>query len=58
MGIRGILYDIEGVSHVETNVEAHVVTITFDKTKTSAAKMAEILGKKGYPVIGEPRFLK
>ena len=58
MGIRGILYDIEGVSHVEANVEAHVVTITFDKTKTSAAKMSEALGKGGHPVIGEPQFLK
>ena len=58
MGIRGILYDLEGVSHVETNVEAHVVTITFDRTKTSAAKMSEALAEKGFPVIGEPRFLK
>jgi copper chaperone CopZ len=41
---------LEGVSDVETDMNAHTLTVGFDDETTSLNKIVEALGKMGYTV--------
>jgi len=40
------------------NARSFTVTVTFDNKKTSVDKIIEKLTKGGYPVSGEPQWVK
>jgi len=49
---------VKGVLKTKTDLEKHTATITFDDTKTSLEKIKEKLADDGYPVIGQPKWIK
>ena len=56
--IRSILTSIEGVLEYNLHAKSFTVTVTFDNKKTSVDKIIERLSKGGYPVSGNPRWVK
>ncbi|MBW1672378.1 MAG: hypothetical protein JRF06_00765 [Deltaproteobacteria bacterium] len=56
--IRSILTSIEGILRYELHAISFTVIITFDDTKTSVEKIIEKLSRGGYPVSGDPRWVK
>ena len=56
--IRSILTNIEGVLKYNLYTKSFTVTVTFDDTKTNVEKIIEHLSKGGYPVLGEPQWIK
>ena len=53
-----ILNGISGVSKVDTDTEKHTATVTFDSEKTTMEAINKALADGGFPVEGEPTFLK
>ena len=56
--VGSILKGINGVSKVDTDPINHKAIVTFDSEKTSVEKMKKALADGGFPVEGEPQFLK
>lgn len=56
--IRSILAGIEGVLKYDLNAASSTVTVTFHDKKTSVEKIIEKLSKAGYPVSGEPHWVR
>ena len=56
--IRSILTSIEGVLKYNLHTRSFTVTITFDDAKTSVDKIIEQLSRGGYPISGEPQWVK
>ena len=56
--IRSILTSIEGILRYNLFTKSFTVTITFDDTKTSVDKITERLSRGGYPVSGDPQWVK
>jgi thiol-disulfide isomerase/thioredoxin len=48
---------VEGVSGVVTDEEKHLVTVSFDDTKTGPPQIAKALAEGKYPTEGEGRFV-
>jgi len=42
----------------DLNAASSTVTVTFDDKKTSVEKIIEKLSKAGYPVSGEPHWVR
>ena len=53
-----ILKGMSGVSKVDTDVEKHTATVTFDSEKITVEEIKKALADGGFPVEGEPAFLK
>ena len=49
---------MSGVSKVDTDSENHKGTVTFDSEKTTVEAIKKALAGGGFPVEGEPTFLK
>ena len=56
--IRSILTSIEGILRYKLHAKSFTITITFDDKKTSVDKIMERLSRGGYPVSGEPKWVK
>ena len=56
--IRSILTSIEGILKYNLHTKSFTVTITFYDKKTSVEKIIERLSKEGYPVSGDPQWVK
>jgi copper chaperone CopZ len=46
------------VTEVKTDYNQHTAIVTFDDTQTNVPAMRDALAKGGFPVEGEPQFLK
>ena len=53
-----ILSNINGVLEVDTDPANHTATVTFNVKKTDVDAIKKALGDGGFPVEGEPCFLK
>jgi len=53
-----ILSNINGVLNVDTGPANHTATVTFNVKKTDVEALKKALDDGGFPVEGEPRFLK
>ena len=49
---------MSGVSKVDTDTEKHTATVTFDSEKITVDGIKKALAAGGFPVEGEPTFLK
>jgi copper chaperone CopZ len=49
---------MSGVSKVDTDSENHTATLIFDSEKTTVEVIKKALAGGGFPVEGEPTFLK
>ena len=56
--IRSILTNMEGILRYNLFTKSFTVTVTFDDTKTNVEKIVEQLSKGGYPVLGDPQWVK
>ena len=56
--VGAILNGISGVSKVDTDSEKHTATMTFDSEKTTVEAIKKALTDGGFPVEGEPTYLK
>ena len=48
---------MDGVKKVDANYFSHLTTVTFDEKKVSIDEMKEALGKQGFHVQGEPKYI-
>jgi len=48
--IRGALAPIQGIRHLDVNITAKQVRVTYDETQIAIGRMKEILQQAGYPV--------
>ena len=56
--IRSILTNMEGILRYNLHTKSFTVTVKFDDKKTSVEKIIEKLSKGGYPISGEPQWVK
>ena len=56
--IRSILTSIEGILKYNLHTKSFTATIIFDDKKTSIDKIIEKLSRGGYPVSGDPQWVK
>ena len=50
MAVTKALDKLEGVDDVDVNLGKKAVTVSFDSSKVSVAKIGETLAEEGYPV--------
>jgi copper chaperone len=48
--IREALTSVKGIQHLDVNITAKQVRVTYDETQVATEKMKEILRQEGYPV--------
>ena len=53
-----ILSNINGVLEIDTDPVNHTATVTFNEKRTNVEAIIKALTDGGYPVEGEPQFLK
>lgn len=56
--VGSILKGINAVSKVDTDPKNHTAIVTFDNEETNIEAMKKALADGGFPVEGEPQFLK
>jgi len=49
---------MEGILRYNLHTKSFTVTVKFDDTKTSVEKIIKKLSKGGYPISGEPQWVK
>jgi copper chaperone CopZ len=49
---------MEGILRYNLFTKSFTVTVTFDDKKTNVEKIVEQLSKGGYPVLGDPKWVK
>jgi copper chaperone CopZ len=53
-----IITNINGVLEVDTDPANHTATVTFNEKKTTVEAIIQALVDGGFPIEGEPQFLK
>ena len=48
--IREALASVQGIQHLEVNIPAKQVRVTYDEAQVAAERVKEILQREGYPV--------
>jgi copper chaperone CopZ len=56
--IRSILINAEGVLNFGLYPQSFTVSVTFDPEKTTTQEIIEALSEGGYPVSGEPKWVR
>ena len=56
--VGSILKGIDGVSKVDTDPKNHTAIVTFTNEKTNVETIKKSLADGGFPIEGEPQFLK
>ena len=55
---RDAMWRTKGVKDVDSNWMLHWVRVTYDDEVVSVETLIKNLEQEGFPVIGEPEFLK